>query len=285
LSDNILKNPLLQIEFHPVIPRITGFVPKGGLNLFAQIPDFPSVDTEHGRFEFVGGHRLMVAPEEMPYTYVPEPSLSIKKIDQLWVTLRTAPHPATGISKCLTIRLDPELPKVTLEHTLTNHTSLPIVLSPWAVTQLKPGGTAILPLKPSHPNPNELLPNRQITFWPYTQIHDTGLKLTDDYLIYTAVPGCQPFKIGSPCEAGWLAYILGSQIFKKSFSFDSSAKYPDLGCNAEIYGCEFFTELESLAPWTVCEPDQTIRHTEVWELVLNLNTLDPLLSSILPSPH
>lgn len=278
MIDNTLFNPLLKIEYHPEIPRITGFVPNDGENLFAQLPDFPSVETEYGQFEFIGGHRLMVAPELMPFTYVPEPFLTIEKIDQLRVVLRTEPHPATGISKSINLSLDPELPKLTLRHTLTNHNSRPIVFAPWTVTQLKPGGIAILPLQPSQPNPNQLLPNRQITFWPYTQIHDPGLAITDDFLFYTSSPRCQPLKIGSLCESGWMAYLLGKQIFKKSFSFDSSAHYPDLGCNAEIYGCESFVELESLAPLFTCDPNQTIQHTEVWEMVPNLAALDPNLT-------
>ena len=282
MTENTLFNPLLTIEYHLGIPRITGFVPNDGKNLFAQLPDFPSVKTEHGRFEFVGGHRLMAAPEVMPITYVPEPFLTVEKVDRLSVAMRTEPHPATGISKSIILSLDPELPKLTLRHTLTNHTSRPIVFAPWAVTQLKPGGIAILPLQPSHPNPNGLLPNRQITFWPYTQMHDPGLTITDEYIFYTSRPGCQPLKIGSVCEAGWMAYILETGIFKKSFPFDPSAQYPDLGCNAEIYGCEFFVELESLAALSTCDPNQTIQHNEVWELVSNLSALDPNLT--LPYP-
>jgi hypothetical protein len=88
-----------------------------------------------------------------------------------------------------------------------------------------------------------------------------------------AQPMLPPCKIGYLSRRGWVAYLtsgprLGSTLFVKRFAAETSAGqvYPDFGCNAEIYCCDAFIEVESLGPLVTLEPGASTRHIETWEL-------------------
>ena len=43
-------------------------------------------------------------------------------------------------------------------------------------------------------------------------------------------------------------------------------RYPDFGCNFETYDADWGIEVESLSPLQMIEPNQTLWHTERWEI-------------------
>lgn len=253
-------------------PRILALHLDNGPNLLAETPN-ARWETPWGEFVLLGGHRLWHAPEAFPRSYWPDLNgPAAEQIDH-GVTLRSAVDPGY-IAKSLTVTLDPEQPRLYLQHTLTNHGLWPVELAPWAITQLAPGGKAILPLHNGQPPANPLLPNRHIAFWPYTPLPDPRLAFCDDFiLIDTAIAG-PPAKVGAHSAAGWLAYLHQETLFIKRTVYQAAAHYPDNNCNLEIYYDRGCTELETLAPLCRLDPGASVSHAEIWQVIPWTDNID-----------
>jgi hypothetical protein len=244
-----------------------------GTNLLVHIPDFHPVPTPYGDFHFRGGHRLWHAPESIPRTYIPDTGeLTITELAD-GVLLEAPTEVGTGIRKRIEIRLAPDKPSVTLTHTLTNDGLWAVVLAPWAITQLRPGGTAILPMPVGFADPAGLLHNRQLSFWPYARINDPRLKLDDSVVLFKADPLVPPFKLGYFNPHGWLAYWLDGVLFRKTFDVHAGLPHPDNNCNAEMYCNDQFVELESLGPLTTLPPKASVDLVETWELAYGMDSM------------
>ncbi|MBK8783872.1 MAG: hypothetical protein IPO22_19200 [Anaerolineales bacterium] len=272
MNKRVLKNDFLQIEYFTASQRIVGLSLLGKPNMLADLSSFPPIHTPWGDFHFRGGHRLWHSPEAMPRTYVPD--TGEMKITDLpnGVILETQTEPGTGIRKRIEIHLAADRPSATLTHTLINDGLWPVELAPWTITQFRLGGTAILPMPVGNVDAAGLLPNRQISLWPYTRLNDPRLSLRDDYVIFKA-DALPPFKIGYFNPHGWLAYWLDGVLFRKTFGAQTGALYPDNNCNVEIYCNDQFVELESLAPLTTLNPGASVEHVETWEVLDGMKSL------------
>jgi hypothetical protein len=249
-------------------PRVISLRFQGGDNLLAELPDF-TVERPDGRlFFFLGGHRLWHAPEMMPRTYVPDDQLV--EIVPAGHGLRvTRPvEPETGIEKAIRISLARDGARVTLAHKLTNHGLWPIECAPWAITQFKTGGVAILPQSGEGTG---LVPNRSLAIWPYTDVTSPHLSWGNRYLLVRAEMESGAFKIGFPNPRGWLAYWFAGTLFVKRAPFHAGASYCDLGSSSECYCNDRFIELETLAPVGQLAPRASVTHTETWELYAGVN--------------
>jgi hypothetical protein len=277
MTEQILKNDFLQIGYLTNSLRIVGLIPTGKTNMLADLSDFPPIPTVYGDFYFHGGHRLWHSPEAMPRTYIPDTGgLTITNIPQ-GVSLEAQTEPGTGIRKRMEIRLAAEKPSVMLTHTLINDGIWPVELAPWAITQFGLGGTVILPMPVGNVDSAGLLPNRQISLWPYAHINDPRLKLDDEFVLFNADAALPPFKLGYFSPQGWMAYWLDGVLFRKTFEARTGSTYPDNNCNAEMYCNDQFVELESLGPLNVVKPGKSIVHMETWELFDSLD--QPFLPS------
>ena len=281
MEKGTLSNHLVAVEYSKNSLRITGFTPHGGSNLLVDLSAMKPVKTSYGEFHFQGGHRLWHAPEAMPRTYVPdENGLDIQPVPN-GVSLTTLHEPVTSIRKRMVLALDPLTARLTIEHSLINDGLWPVTLAPWAITQFRTGGKVLLPLHTGNSDAAGLLPNRQITLWPYTDTQDERLKVGNAAIAYHALPIDKSFKIGSFTQHGWMAYLLDGVLFKKSFSSEDDGLYPDQNCNAEIYGCADFVELESLGKMQTLAPGETCSHQEVWEVEPDLHSLPTEIRKLL----
>lgn len=266
MNEHILKNDFLQIEYLTNSMRLVGLTPAGKTNMLADLSDLPPIPTGYGDFYFHGGHRLWHAPEAMPRTYIPDiDGLKITTLSD-GVLLEAQTEPGTAIRKRMEIRLAADKPSVRLIHTLINDGLWPVELAPWAITQFRLGGTVILPMPVGNVDSAGLLPNRQISLWPYARINDQRLKLDDEFVLFQADAGLPPFKMGYFNPYGWMAYWLEGVLFRKTFETQAESKYPDNNCNAEMYCNDQFVELESLGSLNLIEPGKSIVHRETWEL-------------------
>ena len=264
-----ISNDFLELEYLTESLRISGLKPKDKENLFVDLSHLPPIPPPHGDFHFRGGHRLWHAPESMPRTYAPDTgALKITDLDD-GVSLETQTEPGTGIRKRIDIRLDSASPTVRLTHTLINDGAWTVELAPWAITQFRLGGTVILPLPTQKADAAGLLPNRQFSFWQYSNLADPRLKLQDEYSFFKAESDPN-FKMGYFNPHGWLGYWVEGVFFKKTFGALTDGNYPDNNCNAEIFCNEDFVELESLAPFVRLEPGASVMHEEIWEISTTL---------------
>ncbi len=246
-------------------PRIVRLIPKiGGENLLAETPDF-TLDSPHGTFRLWGGHRLWHAPESAARTYIPDSNGARATTRYHGVTL-SYDEPHTRIGKELEVTLHPTDGHVRLIHRLTNQGLWPVELAPWAITQLRPGGTAILPVSDLKEDDEGLLPNRLIALWPYSRWDDSRFRPNEDTIEIDALPVGRPFKLGTMNRAGWMAYRYNGLIFTKRWQPQPEQPHVDFGCNAEIYVNDSHLELETLCPLTRLEPGTAVEHVEEWEI-------------------
>lgn len=280
MSKQTLKNNFFELEYLTHSLRISGITPHGKTNLLADLSHQPPVPTPYGDFYFRGGHRLWHAPEAMPRTYVPDTGeIKITNIPN-GVVLETETEPGANIRKRIEIKLAVDTPSLTLTHTLFNDGLWTLELAPWAITQFRLGGIAILPMPTEKVDDAALLPNRQISFWTYTRLNDKRLSLRDEFSLFHAESSLPPFKMGYFNPHGWLAYYIDGVLFKKTFNPSTLAPYPDNNCNAELFCNDEFVELESLGPLTKLEPGASVQHQETWE-ILDANALPQDIQNII----
>lgn len=258
-----LKNGIVRLLVTRSLgPRILSFGFEDGENIFAVLPDFVTDCPGVGIFHFYGGHRLWYAPEEPSRTYLPDdcPVEIAPLPDGLLVTQPTEPQ--TGLQKSIEIRLQSDAARVVLTHRITNHGSTEANVAPWAITQFKTGGTAVLPQSRKETG---VLPNRSLVLWPYSSITNPNVKWGDDFkLVHADMDSA--FKIGFPNPRGWLAYWLNETLFVKRAEFNPQAEYFDFGSSSECYCNHQFLELETLAPIAPIAPGSSAEHIETWEL-------------------
>jgi len=247
-------------------PRIIGLALQGGANLLAQVPDITLTCPGEGAYSLRGGHRLWHAPEDPRRTYIPDDApVTIADVES-GVRVTQPIEAQTGIRKSLTITLPGQDARVIVDHTLHNLGKWPVELAPWAITQLKPGGTAILPQATTPADEYGLLPNRQIVLWPYTQINSPHITWGDRYVFVEATMPSGALKIGFPNPAGWLGYVEEDTLFVKHTAYQPDAAYFDRGSSSECYCNPRFLELETLGPRTNLAPGESVTHRETWAL-------------------
>lgn len=243
-------------------PRILSFGFKDGENLFAEIPE-TVIDVPSGNvFHFYGGHRLWHAPEEPSRTYLPDDSPVDIDSSETGLTVTQPTESQTGLQKTLEIRLSGESAQVVITHRLTNLGLWPVTCAPWAITQLKTGGTAILPQTRQDTG---VLPNRSLALWPYTDMVNPNVRWGSNYILLDAALD-SPFKLGFPNPRGWLAYWWKEMLFVKRADHNPQAEYFDFGSSSECYCDHRFIELETLAPIHILAPGETASHVEIWHL-------------------
>lgn len=261
-------------------PRVLrlGFV--DGPNLFAELPHH-SQSTPYGDWHLYGGHRLWHSPESFPRSYYPDNDPCTVEHGDDWVSMSQPVEPPTGIAKTMRLALGQGYFEV--EHHLTNEGLWPVELAPWALSVMAPGGAAILQAATAQ-DPQNLLPNRTLVLWPYTDLTDARLSLGRDLVLLRQSTAAGPIKVGINNDGGWAAYALGRQLFIKRFAVDVFATYPDNGCTVECYTNAEMLELESLGPLVLLEPGESTYHTERWYLfddaALSLDDEAALLESI-----
>lgn len=152
-------------------------------------------------------------------------------------------------------------------HRITNHGFWPVEVSPWAVSVMASGGTAILPIPPRGTHPEILEPTNPLILWAYTDMTDPRWTWGHKYItLRQDTSATTPQKIGAGLPDGWLAYANHEHLFVKTFGYTSGATYPDLGSSVELFTNPEMLEMETLGPVTKLEPGASVEHVECWFL-------------------
>ena len=244
-------------------PRVIGGWVGNSPNLFCVTPVKPIPGINTG-FLLYGGHRLWHAPEVKPRTYAPD-NVTVDVTAVAGGARRyTTYEPMNGLEKQLEIKpLGRE--RFTVTHRLVNRNQWAIELAPWALSVMAPGGVGVIPLQ-HNPKDNPYQADRQLNFWPYSNLDDPRLTVSEDYVIIRQDPKAKgPFKVGCKCPAGWIAYVNKGVALVKTMKYKAGATYPDYGCNMESYTCAAFLEIETLGPLAQLKPGQAAVHVETWQ--------------------
>ena len=244
---------------HSAGPRIIGFRRRPQPNILVLLPERTIERPGLEPFRFIGGHRLWVAPEVDEVTYAPDEA-SVDVTTTASEVLLTAPEDEAGFRKTMTIRMTDAT--VTVEHEVTNLGSERTV-APWAITQLVPGGTALMPLGTPDAGPYQASSN--IVAWPYTDLADPLIRIEPDRIEIEA-KRIDPIKIGTKLRRGWLAYKLNDSLFVKRATTVEGMPYPDLDASGQCYAIRDFIELETVGPLSAVSNGETVTHVETWEL-------------------
>lgn len=244
-------------------PRVIRLGFAGEANLFANYPE-QCGQTGGESWRSYGGHRLWHAPEVHGRTTCPDNHPVSWWQDEGWLHLQSPQEAATGIRKEIAIRLDEGSNHIRVMHALTNGGPWPVTLAPWAISVMAPGGTAIMPQEPFVPHPDSLLPVRSVALWSYTDMGDPRLTWGKRFVRLAHAEGGQPLKIGASVTPGWSCHVHQAGIFIKRFAWEPAARYPDLGCNCEIFTNYRMLEVETLGPLVTLDPGATVSHQEDW---------------------
>jgi hypothetical protein len=257
-------------------PRILRFGAVGGQNLLHEVPGHRGLKGG-SEWRSLGGHRLWHAPEAKPRTYAPDNAPVNYELQPDRVLLTQAVEPSTGIQKILELRLDADRDGLQVAHRLTNLNPWPVELAPWAITMMAAGGVAVLPQEPFAPHPDFLegpeaargnasyLPARSLALWSYTRLNDPRWTFLDRHILLRQDPAiASPMKFGVSNRQGWCGYVRHGEMLLKQFPWVAGGRYPDEGCNNEIFTNAEMLELETLGPLVTLGPRETVEHCESW---------------------
>lgn len=247
-------------------PRVISYRAGGSENVFKNYGEQLG-GTDEPEWKIRGGHRFWLAPEDEVLSYIPDNSAVRHRVSSTnEVEFAREPSLLLPIECKLTVALAADSSRVTVTHCATNTGKEPRTLATWGLSVLAPGGTEIIPLPPLGEHPRDLLPERRMIVWPYTDMADPRWRWGKRFITLRQEGGAPPTKLGLTHREGWAAYLLGKQLFVKTIPFIEGADCADLGCNFETFSNHEMLELEALGPLvTLAEGDST-SHTEEWHL-------------------
>jgi hypothetical protein len=258
-------------------PRLIRYAFVGGQNVFKEYPEQLGKSGEN-EWRIRGGHRFWTAPEaehsydidNSPVNYETLGGDSIRII---------SPATKYGYQKTLQVTMD-QNGSVTTEHTLKNISDKPLDITPWSLSVMTAGGTAVIPQPPYRPHPDErepgtplimedFLPNRNVTLWPYTSLCDPRFTLGNSFWQIRQDANGAATKIGLKLPNTWVGYQLDGALFLKHTPYiaEKAALYPDNGVNFELFTNKFMLELECLSPLEPLAPGATRTLVEKWQLL------------------
>lgn len=245
-------------------PRIMWCSRPGEANLLAVLDDDRTLDAGDGRrYRLRGGHRLWAGPEFPELTYQPDDGrvAAVREMDTLTATARGDDF---GLVKSIAITPVADAAAAVVDHTIKATASATLDIAAWAITQLRPGGTAVLPLGLPGGPIGGLQASHQIVMWPYTDPGDPSLTLGQSEVIVGPDVGAST-KIGTPLHRGWLAYVLEDVVFVKQARAQGE-RFVDLGATGQVYADRDFVELETLSAVVPVAGDAVIQHREIWSI-------------------
>ncbi len=255
-------------------PRIIRFAFKEGDNVLrddreAFVPRtdkaFTDLFGEGKIWENLGGHRLWVSPERYPHTYYPDTAPVHCELIENGAVFTPKAETEIGIAKQLVVAMHPEKAEMSVTMRVRNIADETKTFAIWGLTVCAQGGRAVIPMNTED---TDLLPNRMLSIWPYTDMTDKRICFDKDTLYVRQDPqNPQPLKLGLNLTEGQVWYELGETVFKKQYeTHHPNGVYPDGGCSFETYTNDQFIELESLGTLAAVAPGETADLTETWSL-------------------
>lgn len=270
---SISNNSIEALVTIDIGPRIISFGFKGQENiLFDERYKFEPMGGEKfdahyfkgAAWENLGGHRLWIAPESLPETYNPDINTVEYSISGNMVEFTQAPQTANGVQISLEITMDEQKPEMTVKHKGKNISNANKEFALWPITVMAQNGIEIIPL---NTNDSGLLPNRNLTFWPYSKLNDPRINISNRYITLKQDPNnTDAFKIGVDCNQGVGFYVLNNTVFSKEYTHTMFGNYPDFSASYESYTNETILEFETLSPISIIAPNEAIEHTEKFVL-------------------
>lgn len=248
-------------------PRILSYKTPRGENVLKNYPEQMG-KTGETKWMIRGGHRFWIAPEDEILSYVPDnaPVEHDLSIDNGVRLVNTGVDP-WNIRKEMTVSLAIDSSEAIIEHKAINEGDKPIEIASWGLSVMEPGGIEIIPLPPLGHHPDDLLPNRLMVPWPYTDMTDERWRFGWKFITLRQTENGVPAKLGLAHREKWVAYLMRTALFVKTFDYIEGEKYPDFGCNFETFTNHEMLEIEALSPLRMLNPGESVSHTEHWYIL------------------
>ena len=248
-------------------PRILSYKTRNGENVLKNYPEQMGTAGET-KWMIRGGHRFWIAPEDELLSYVPD-NLPVKHDlrAENGVHLVNEGVDPWKVRKEMTVTLSENSPEVIILHRATNASDKPIEIATWGLSVMAPGGLEIIPLPPLGQHPRDLLPNRRMIIWPYTDMSDERWRFGWKFITLRQTADGVPAKIGLAHKERWVGYLMRNTLFVKTFDYLEGENYPDWGCNFETFTNSEMIEIEALGPLKNLAPGKSTEHTERWYLL------------------
>ncbi len=248
-------------------PRILSYKTPEGENVFKNYPEQMGKSGET-KWMIRGGHRFWIAPEDEILSYVPDNApVKHEFLGENSIKLVNTGVDPWKIKKEMTVTLAPDSSQATILHRATNESDAPVEIATWGLSVMAPGGLEIIPLPPLGEHPRDLLPNRTMVIWPYTDMTDERWRFGWKFITLRQTDKGAPMKLGLAHKERWVAYLMRNALFVKTFSYEEGRMYPDNGCNFETFTNDEMLEIEALGPLQKLAPGESTEHTERWYLL------------------
>lgn len=247
------NGPLELLVVTSLGPRILSLRFNGEENVLYE----DDTDFKVGAWRLYGGHRFTTAPESSA-SYLPDNAPCEVRVADDRLVIHAAPN--AGLQRCLEIRTGLGQLCFTIRHLLRNTGSRPWTGAPWAITCVPPGGTVVVPRTSALPH-----------FWgapgeDYADAANAQWQAADDHFVVE--PNGAKGKVGLASEQGWLARLWSDATFViQGPPRIPEARYPDDGCNVEVFTCAGYVELETLGPLVTLRPGQELAHEQQWLII------------------
>lgn len=176
-------------------------------------------------------------------------------------------EPLTLIGKEMEVFLEESGSGVRVIHRLVNRGFWTVVNAPWAITIMRAGGVALIPLPPAGAHMDNLQPNATLALWAYTNMSDPRFTWGSQLIFVRQDSSARsPQKIGAYNPQGWAAYWSEGHLFTKRTEIGPRSCYPDSGSTTEVFTNEKILELESLGQLSEIDAGHAAEHTELWSL-------------------
>ncbi|MDR1002329.1 MAG: hypothetical protein LBL82_03545 [Oscillospiraceae bacterium] len=259
-------------------PRVISYKTSDGRNLFyndidgVAFTEDPRIKETFGkkRYDFRGGHRMSLSPENVPYTYYPDDEPLHWTAIENGAVFTQKPQPVVDYQYEMTVVMAESGTGLTVTEKITNLRDEKREAAAWGITQMEKGGLAVCPQKADlSVSP---LPDRIISVWPYAQLCDKRFRASSRYITLKQDVNAEgAFKFGANILEGWTGYILGTQMFVKKFPpYIKGESYPDFGVNYESYTDKGALEVECLSPFKLIGKGESVSLTEQWFILENV---------------
>ena len=161
-------------------PRIISFRTPRGHNVFKNYAEQIGGSGE-SEWMIRGGHRLWIAPEA-DVSYALDNSPVSHEMLPNGIRMENAPVAPWGLRKVLTVTLADDSSEVTVHHRVVNESAKPVEIASWGLSVMAPGGLEIIPTPALGEHPRDLLPNRLIVPWPYTDMTDSRWRFGSEFI-------------------------------------------------------------------------------------------------------
>ena len=221
---------------------------------------------EGRHWESFGGHRIWLSPESDPETYTPDDKPCKVTETKDGAIFTYAEDIEIGVQKEMEIKMDTDDTNMQVSMRIKNVSDADKEFAVWAVSVCSQNGTLIIPMNTVD---TEVLPNRKIVLWPYTDPRANNFYWGKKYITVKQIPEGESYtaKLGVDLNCGTAYYVLGDEILYKKYDTNhEEGQYPDGGCSFETYVCNAMIEFETLSELKTVSKGETLEHTEHWSI-------------------